>query len=176
MVEITSQKPKLILPNWSWPLWLSLSIFFLSVFAFIFLKVYLAQIQAEIVNINNQIKTEVGKVSVDDENTVIRLSDSLAALDGIVSNHSYFSNVFSLIGSLTYSKAVFTKFDADRDNGIINLRGSAQNYTALAKQMVALRENDYVKTLEVRGINFGNTGLDFELMLGVDSKIFIKQQ
>ena len=176
MVEITSQKPKLILPNWSWPLWLSLGLFFLSVFAFIFLKVYLAQIQAEIVSINNQIKTEVGKVSVDDENTVIRLSDSLAALDGIVSNHSYFSNVFSLIGSLTYSKAVFTKFDADRDNGIINLRGSAQNYTALAKQMVALRENDYVKTLEVRGINFGNTGLDFELMLGVDSKIFIKQQ
>ena len=176
MVEITSQKPKLILPNWSWPLWLSLGLFFLSVFAFIFLKVYLAQIQAEIVNINNQIKTEVGKVSVDDENTVIRLSDSLAALDGIVSNHSYFSNVFSLIGSLTYSKAVFTKFDADRDKGIINLKGSAQNYTALAKQMVALRENDYVKTLEVRGINFGNTGLDFELMLGVDSKIFIKQQ
>ena len=176
MVEITPQKPKLILPNWSWPLWLSLTLFFLSVFAFIFLKVYFARIQEEIISINNQIKTEVGKVSVDDENTVIRLSDSLAALGGIISNHSYFSGVFDLVGSLTYSKMVFTKFDADRDKGIINLKGSAQNYTALAKQMVALREKDYVKTLEVKGINFGNTGLDFELMLGVDSKIFIKQQ
>jgi len=176
MVEITSQKPKLILPNWSWPLWLSLTLFFLSVFAFIFLKVYFARIQEEIISINNQIKTEVGKVSVDDENTVIRLSDSLAALEGIISNHSYFSNVFSLLSSLTYSKAVFINFDADRDKGIINLRGLTQSYTTLAKQIVALRENEYIKTLEIQGINFGNTGLDFGLTLGVDGKIFIKQQ
>src|SRR3989344_7851459 len=118
MVEITPQKPKLVLPNWRWPLWLSLALFFLSILVYMGLKVYLAQIQAEIISINNQIKTEAGKVSADDENTVIRLSDSLAALDGIVSNHSYFSNVFSLIGSLTYSKAVFTKFDADSDAGV----------------------------------------------------------
>ncbi|OGD24792.1 hypothetical protein A2819_00930 [Candidatus Azambacteria bacterium RIFCSPHIGHO2_01_FULL_40_24] len=175
MVEITPQKPKLILPNWSWPLWLSFSLFFLSIFAFLFLKVYLARIQEEIVNINNQIKTEVGKVSVDDENAVIRLSDSLAALGGIISNHSYFSNVFSLVGSLTYSKAVFIKFDADRDTGIINLRGLTQSYTALAKQIVALRENEYVKNLEIKGINFGNTGLEFELTLGVDPAMFIKK-
>lgn len=176
MVEITPQKPKLILPNWRWPLWLSLAVFLLSIGAFIFLKVYLAQIQTEIISINNQIKTESGKVNVDDENTVIRLSDSLSALDGIISNHSYFSNVLILISSLIHSKAVFTKFDADRDKGIINIRGSAQSYTILAKQMVALRENEYVKNLEVKGINFGTTGLEFELTLGVDPQMFVKKQ
>lgn len=175
MVEITPQKPKLVLPTWRWPLWLSLIIFFLSIAVFIALKVYLAQIQAEIISINNQIKTEAGKVSADDENTVVRLSDSLIAFNGIVSNHSYFSGVFGLIGSLTHSRAVFTKFDADRDKGIINLKGAAQNYTVLAKQMVALRENQYVKALEVKGINFGNTGLEFELTLGVDSQLFLKK-
>lgn len=176
MVEITPQKSKLVLPTWSWPLWLSLTLFFLAVGVFIALKVYLAQIQAEIISVNNQIKTEALKVSADDENTVVRLSDSLAAFSGIVSNHSYFSDVFSLIGSLTHSRAVFTKFDADRDKGIINLKGAAQSYTVLAKQMVALRENDYVKNLEVKGINFGNTGLEFELTLGVDPQMFIKKQ
>ena len=139
------------------------------------LKVYLARIQAEIININNQIKIEAGKVSADDENAVVRLSDSLAALGGIVSNHSYFSDVFSLVGSLTHSRAVFTKFDADRDKGIINIKGLTQNYTVLAKQMVALRESSYVKNLEVKGINFGNTGLEFELTLGVDPAMFIKK-
>ncbi len=175
MVEITPQKSKLVLPSWRWPLWLSLALFFLSVLAFMFLKVYLAQIQAEIISINDQIKTEAGKVSADDENTVVRLSDSLAAFSGIISNHSYFSDIFSLVGSLTHSKTVFTKFDADREKGIVNLRGLAQSYTILAKQMVALRENDYVKSLEVKGINFGNAGLEFELTMGVDPKIFIKQ-
>ncbi|MDO8574960.1 MAG: hypothetical protein Q7R61_01655 [bacterium] len=175
MVEITPQKSKLVLPSWRWPLWLSLALFFLSVLVFTFLKVYLAQIQAEIISINNQIKAEAGKVSADDENAVVRLSDSLTALSGIVSNHSYFSGVFDLVGSLTHSKAVFTKFDADRDKSVVNIKGLAQSYTVLAKQMVALRENDYVKSLEVKGINFGNTGLEFELTLGVDPKIFTKQ-
>lgn len=156
-------------------MWLSLILFFLSILVYMGLKVYLAQIQAEITNINNQIKTEASKVSADDENSVIRLSDSLAALDSIVLNHSYFSNTLSLVGSLTHSKTVFTKFDADRDKGVINLKGLAQNYTALAKQMVALRGNDYVKSLGVKGINFGNTGLEFDLTLGVDPKIFIKK-
>ncbi|OGZ72634.1 MAG: hypothetical protein A2998_03195 [Candidatus Staskawiczbacteria bacterium RIFCSPLOWO2_01_FULL_37_25b] len=80
-----------------------------------------------------------------------------------------------MVGSLTYSKAVFIKFDADRDTGIINLRGLTQSYTALAKQIVALRENEYVKNLEIKGINFGNTGLEFELTLGVDPAMFIKK-
>ena len=175
MVEITPQKSKLVLPNWRWPLQLSLSLFFLSVGAYMGLKVYLAQVQAEIISTNNQIKIEAGKVSVDDENAVIRLSDSLAILGSIISNHSYFSGMFDLVGSLTHSKAVFTKFDADRDKSIITLKGLAQSYTVLAKQIVALREKDYVKSLEIKGINFGNTGLEFELTLGVDPKIFTKQ-
>ena len=175
MVEIVPSKPKITLTAWHWPLWVSLLLFFLVVATFIFFKVYLSQIQAEIISINDQIKIEANKVSVDDENMVTRLSDSLSAFNSIVSNHRYFSNILNLIGSLTYSKVVFTKFDTDRDKGIINLKGLAQNYTALAKQMVALRENDNVKSLEVKGINFGTTGLDFELTMGVDSKVFIKK-
>lgn len=176
MVEIIPQKPKISLPTWRWPLWLSVALFFLSVAAFISLKVYLSQIQAEIVNINNQIKTEAAKVNADDENTVVHLSDSFNVFSGLISNHSYFSNVFDVIGSLTYQKLVFTKFDTDRETGIIQLRGAAQNYTALAKQMVALRGNPSVRNLEVKGINFSVNGLEFELLAGVDSQFFIKKQ
>ncbi len=176
MVEIIPQKPKISLPTWHWPLWLSLALFFLSIAAFISLKVYLAQIQAEIVNINNQIKIETAKVNADDENTVVHLNDSLGVFSALVSNHSYFSNVFDIIGSLTYQKVVFTKFDADRETGIIQLKGTAQNYTALAKQMVALRGNVNVNNLEVKGINFSANGLEFELLAGVDSQFFIKKQ
>ena len=176
MVEIIPQKPKISLSTWRWPLWLSVALFFLSIAAFISLKVYLAWIQTEIVNINNQIKTEAAKVNTDDENTVAHLSDSFNAFSGLVANHSYFSNVFDVISSLTYQKVVFTKFDADRETGIIQLKGTAQNYTALAKQMVALRENPDVKNLEVKGINFSANGLEFEFLAGVDSQLFVKKQ
>ena len=176
MVEIISQKPKISLPTWRWPLWLSIALFFLSIAAFIFLKVYSSQIQAEIVNINNQIKTEAAKINVDDENAVVHLSDSFNAFSGLIANHSYFSNIFDVIGSLTYQKVVFTKFDANHETGLIQLKGTAQNYTALAKQMVALRENTNIKNLEVKGINFGTNGLEFELLAGVESQLFVKKQ
>lgn len=176
MVEILPQKPKISLPTRRWPLRFSVVLFFLSIAAFIFLKVYLSQIQADILDVNNQIKTEAAKVNANDENTVAHLNDSLNVFSGLVSNHSYFSNVLDMIGSLTYSKVVFTKFDADRGKNTIQLRGTAQNYTALAKQMVALRENANVKSLEVKGINFGANGLEFELSASVDSQLFVKKQ
>jgi len=175
MVEIVSQKSKIILPNWRWPLWLSLSLFFLIVGGFIFLKVYLSQLESEIININNRIKIESAKVNADDEKSIIYLNESLLTFSRIIDNHSYFSNFLELIGSLTYARTTFTKIDADREKGIVQLKGETQNYTALAKQIVALRESEHVKNLEVKGINFSDKGIEFELLLGVDPKIFLKQ-
>ena len=175
MVELVSQKPKISLPTWRWPLWVSIVLVFLSAAAFIFLKVYLAQIQTEIVNINNQIKAEAAKVNASDEDAILRLNDSLSAFGGLVANHSYFSSAFGTIGALTHKKVVFTKLDADREKGIVQLKGAAQNYTALAKQIVALRENENFKSMEIKGINFGVNGLEFELTAGVIPELFIKK-
>ena len=174
MVEVTPQKPTLSLPTWSWPLWVSLIIFFLSVSVFLSMKVYLSRLESDVAAINGKIKAEAAKVSVDDENAVMRLSDSLGAFSRITANHSYFSDFFDLISSLTYSRLVFTKIDADKEKGFIQLKGTAQNYTALAKQIVAIRGNKDVKSLEIKGINFSTNGLEFEVMGFADPKIFTK--
>ncbi len=175
MVELVPLKPKISLPTWQWPLWVSIVLVFLSAAAFISLNVYLAQIQTEIIGINNQIKAEAAKVNAGDEETILRLNDSLGAFGGLAANHSYFSNMLETVGALTYKNVVFTKLDADREKGIVQFRGVAQNYTALAKQIVALRENENFKSMEVKGINFGTNGLEFELMAGVVSELFTKK-
>lgn len=174
MVEIIPQKPKLSLPTWRWPLWVSLIFFLLSVGALISLKVYLSQLTGDISRVNNQIKAETAKISVDDENAMIRLSESLDAFRRLSANHSYFSDFFSLLGLLTHSRLVFTKIDADKEKGLVQLKGTAQNYTTLAKQIVALRSNKDIKSLEIKGINFSTNGLEFEIMAFADPKIFIK--
>ena len=175
MVELVSQKPKISLPAWRWPLWISVALVLLSAAAFIFLKVYLTQIQAEIVSINDQIKTEAAKVNIDDENAMLRMNDSLSAVSGLIANHSHFSKTLETIGALTYKKVVFSKFDADREKRIVQLKGTAQSYTALAKQIVALRENENFKSVEVKGIIFGVNGLEFELLAGVIPELFTKK-
>ncbi len=175
MVEIAPSRSKINLTSWQWPLWVSLILFLLVAGVFIFLKFFLNTLRAEISDINDQIKTESAKVSVNDENLVIQISNSLNAFKDIQMNHSYFSGLMDLIESLTYSKVAFAKIDVGRDKNLIQLRGTAQNYTALAKQMVALRENENIRTLEVRGISFGTTGLTFELTMEVDPKVFIEK-
>ena len=139
-------------------------------------KLYLSQIHNQIIGINNQIKAEAAKVSTDDENTVANLSDSLLAFSSLVTNHGYFSEILNILASLTYSKVDFIRFDADKDKGIITLKGYALSYTALAKQIVALRDYKDIKSVDVKGINFTDLGLTFELTLGVSPQLFIKQQ
>jgi hypothetical protein len=176
MVEIIPQKPKIAFAAWRWPLWVALGLFGASVIVFFGFKIYLSRLESEIMEVNNQIRAEAAKVSAEDENTVLRLNDSLTAFNNLVSNHSYFSEILNLVGSLTHSRVVFTKFDGDRERGFLGLRGTAQSYTVLAKQMVALRENKYVKSLDVRGISFGAAGgVEFELSMSVDPQVFIKK-
>lgn len=139
-----------------------------------FLKIYLSQIEFSIIDVNNKIKTEAAKVNIGDQDAVLRLNGSLSVFSKLAANHSYFSDFFSLLGSLTYSRVVFTKVDIDRDKGLIQLRGTAKNYTALAKQIVALRDNKDIKSLEIKSINFNTSGLEFEITAIADSKIFVK--
>lgn len=169
------QKSKLPVVTWRWPLWMSLILFFSAVIAFIGLKVYLSQLQTDLNSINDQIKSEMTQVSVKDENTVLRLNDTLKSFNELAVHHSYFSQLLDLVGSHTYSKVVFTKFNADRENSMLQLRGVTQNYTALAKQILALREDENIKGLEVKEINFGAAGLNFELLMTIDQKIFTKK-
>lgn len=176
MVEIIHQKPKMTLPSWHWHLWFSFIIFFLSIFSFMFLKFYLSQVRTDIADVNSKIRTESSKINSNDKNTVLRLNDSLNIFSDIAANHSYFSEFFDSLDSLTHTRVIFTKIDVDKDLGIVQLRGIVQSYSVLAKQMVALREYKNINNLEVKGINFSTNGLEFELTLGVDSKIFTKQQ
>ncbi len=174
MVEIVSQKPKISIPAWQWPLWVSIGLFFLSVAAFLSLNIYLSQIRAETDSIGNQIKIEAAKVNPKDAEAIARLNDALGNFNKLILTHSSFSKVLDVIGALTYQKVVFTDFAADREKNTIQLRGIAQNYTALAKQIVALRQNENIKGLAIKGISFGAKGLSFDIAVEVDSKLFIK--
>ncbi|HAJ44691.1 TPA: hypothetical protein DCL87_01930, partial [Candidatus Azambacteria bacterium] len=73
MIEIVSQKPKISIPAWQWPLWASIALFLLSVAAFAGLNIYLSQIRAEAESVGNQIKIEAAKVSPKDAEAIARL-------------------------------------------------------------------------------------------------------
>lgn len=174
MVEIVSQKPKISIPAWQWPLWVSIALFLLSVGAFAGLNIYLSQIRAGAEDIGKQIKVEAAKVSPKDAEAIARLNDSLGNFNKLILEHVSFAKVLDTVGSLTYQKVTFTDFASDREKNSIQLKGIAQNYTALAKQIVALRKNENIKGLSIKGISFSDKGLSFDIVAEVDPKLFMK--
>ncbi|HAJ44555.1 TPA: hypothetical protein DCL87_01215, partial [Candidatus Azambacteria bacterium] len=105
---------------------------------------------------------------------IARLNDSLGNFNKLILEHISFAKVLDTIGAVTYQKVVFTDFASDREKNSVQLKGIAQNYTALAKQIVALRKNENIKGLAIKGIGFGDKGLSFDIMAEVDPKLFIK--
>lgn len=177
MVELNAPKQKLNVntENLRWPLGVSVALFFTVIAVFIGFKIYLNRIQADIVAIDQQVQEEIKKVSVQDENLVIRMNESIGAFKNILENHSYFSNVLDFISSLTYAKTYYERFDADLEKNAIQIKGTTQNYSTLAKQIVAIRDNKSVQSLEVSSLSFSSGGVNFGFLLTVDSSVFTKK-
>lgn len=174
MIEITSKNPAFEqnLPSWRWLLWVSIAVLVIVVLAYFGLRFYLIQLHNQAADLNNRIKTAAALVNPQDEETIIRFNNSLDSLSSLFKNHTYFSNFFNLIGSLTYPKISYRSFQADAVKNNFQVQGAAQSYSALAKQIVAFRNNPFVKGVDISGIVFGPTGLQFNLKIDVQPEIF----
>lgn len=174
MVEFAPKSPSLAqaLPTWRWLLWASIALFIIVILGYIGLRFYLAQLQNEAVGLNNQIEEAAAAVNIQDEQTVLRFNDSLNAIRNLFANHTYFSSFFNLINSSTYPKVIYRSLRADAIKNEIQLQGTAQSYTALAKQIVALRDLSFIKGVAVSGIKFLTEGLQFSLDIEVKPEIF----
>lgn len=164
------------LPSWRWLLWVSIALLMLTISAYFGLRFYLARLQAEVISLNGKIKEAAAAVNAQDEETVIKFNDSLNVIQGLFANHSYFSNFFNALNSATYPKIFYYSAQADANKNIIQLQGKTQSYTALAKQIVALRANPMVQGVEVASITFTTEGLQFSLKVDVKSDIFHQQK
>ena len=140
------------------------------------MRLYLARLQDEVLGLNNQIKEAAAAVNAEDEQTVVRFNESLNTLRSLFANHTYFSSFLSLINSSTYPKVSYNSVQAEAVKNSIQLKGSAQSYTALAKQIVALRENPMILGVAVSGITFGVKNLQFDLKVDVKPDIFRQQK
>ena len=174
MVEIAPKFPALTqtLPSWRWLLWVSIIILVLVIMSYIGLRFYLMRLQNEIVGLNNTIKQIALTVNPEDEQAIVKLNDSLNAIRSVFINDTYFFSFFDLLSRLTYPKISYRSVQADTVKNIVQLQGKAQSYTALAKQIIALRSSPLVKGIEVSGIAFSADGLQFGLKIEVKSDIF----
>lgn len=94
------------------------------------------------------------------------LSNSLTIARELLSGHSFASNVFLFIQSITHPRVQFSAFTFSRDSRKIEISGAAASYQTVAEQISLMEAHSQVEKVEFGGLARGDKGLvNFKLAI-----------
>lgn len=123
-----------------------LASFIVVILAFTGLKIYEGQIGAQVVGLDTSIEEKKKQIAEYEKERLEAetLQSKLNLLDGLLSNHVYWSRVFEALENHTIDDVYFLNFTASRD-GTLALSAIGKDYTSVARQLVAFQEaKDFV--------------------------------
>lgn len=174
MVEIIKPKNTLLENLSKRPAILWGSLIFLGAVVLIYagLYFYSLSIQNEITSLNGRIAQAQSKIKSQDSVNVINFINQSDLIKQALIAHNYFSSFFGILESLVNQKVSLAKITIDAQKNFVDIEGLAQNYTYLAKEIVALRSNQKVIGVDVSQISLTPRGLNFRLLANVNNEIF----
>lgn len=92
------------------------------------------------------------------ENDFREIKKGIGNFKELLANRVYASKLFSMLEELTLPSLSFTGFQADLIEGSLSLDAQAENYTALAKQILVFEKDDRINKVEVSSANIGQSG------------------
>lgn len=155
---------------------LAVSLFATSIVVSIGIFFYKGVLENEIKNLQSQLAESEKNIDKKTINEMSQFSKKLETVKSIVAKHQVLSNLLGSLASSTVSSVYFTSFDYRglEKNLSIDLKGKAQNYTAVALQENAFAQNEDFKSALFSNLNLDEKGLvSFDLKVSVDPKIFI---
>lgn len=171
-------KSKLLLGLWErMNIWLiitiALLVFSLLMSGFLFIyKEYLAKqntkLTLQLETLDSQRDTELESQYKDLGLTVLQLKK-------LLTDHVYPSKIFELLIEKTISQVQYTDFQADLEEGTINLVGRTPDYRTLAQQMKVLLEDERLVDVSTSNIKLHNQEVSFNMTLKIDPQ-YLKYQ
>ena len=105
---------------------------------------------------------------------IVAFDKGALLVQGLLKSHLYASNLFDKLAAATLPRVQWQSFDASTKDKIINVNGLAADYSSLAKQILALKEEGF-SNVKVSGISLDKTGgVQFSASFNFDSKILQK--
>ncbi len=92
------------------------------------------------------------------EKEITQTSTMVNAFEGLLKDHRHWSDFFAVIEDRSIPGVVFTELKAFYDTASISLKGLAQNYTILAKQIKSLEEEENINRVDVSDVELNKEG------------------
>jgi len=141
-------------------LWLTISIVILLIAGSVYLGlwVYQRQLDQEKQELITEIDELQAQRDLELEANFTELKKGIENLKKILKNRIYPSLVFKMLEELTLPQVQFSDFDGDFDDARIIIQTEASSYNMLAKQVVALEQDERIGKVELSGVDLDSSG------------------
>jgi len=122
--------------------------------------VYKKKLNTNLESVKQEIFLLANKRTPDEEEAIIDLDVKIGLLKEVFQNHTYWSQIFERIESLTMSDVYFSdaKLTMEQDKISLQFSASTDTYKSLAKQMLALQEEPTIQKVEISSIALSEEG------------------
>jgi len=91
----------------------------------------------------------------------------------LILSHRKPGNIFNLLEKTTHPSVVFSEFEFDSAKNLVEIKGSAEDFTALGQQILILKGEKDIKKITLSEVSIAKGGgIDFSLQLTFDSQFF----
>lgn len=141
--------------------------------SYAFLKFKTSSTQAEIRDADDQIIKIKKERDNDTERYVFDTQKRIKDFSEILEKHKITSNFFAFVDKTSYEKVKFLELGLDTETKNVSLKGETENFDTLGKQILNLKNNDFVKGLDISNISLNKEGkINFTVNFSLDSEIF----
>jgi len=91
----------------------------------------------------------------------------------LIDNHRKASNIFAFMENQCHPKVWFNNFSLNTKEGTVSLAGEAQDFLSLGQQMLILKDEKMIKSVDLANISMKKEGkITFNLSISFDPLIF----
>lgn len=135
---------------------------------------YLSKSSSEALkNLEDKISSRMTSEEKRKESDVLSWHRKIEDYKLIFNHHQVSSKNFDLLEKLTHPQVRFTSFDLDSASQNLKLEGVAQNFQALAEQILIFRNDNLIDKADLSAVSLAKEGnIEFELNLLVKPEVF----
>jgi len=171
MEIIPKQTPRV--PPWLDILfYLSVGLLVLSFIAYFLLNNSIKTSQKNLATLEETLSKEVSEKATL-KNEILTYQKKIKDFSGLINGHLKSSKIFVFIEEKCHPKVWFNEFTLNTEKGNVMLSGEAQSFESLGQQMLILRDEKMVKSIELGDVSLSKEGkISFNLNIFFNPSIF----
>ncbi len=111
------------------------------------------------------------------EKEILNYQKKINDFSSLLASHTYSSQIFPLIESITHPKVAFSNFSLEASKASVTLSGITDSFQTLDQQLAIFKKEKLVKEVKISDIAFEKDGkISFSFGLVMDPQIFTKTE